>query len=269
MRGFGFRPGGKNKNAKFHGMCAPFVVASAPAISWRAMGSSSTLRGIVHALGAESQPENPPCGMLHGLPFSFTTIWSMIVRYVGCLLFHRARRPKVDWIPHPDLSHMSEQDYAWQVIQHLTAQLAVHPQDRLAYFLRGNAYLDQRHFTLACDDYTHAIELAPHDPIAYNNRGIAYRGLGQPERAIADYREALALDLSYRDAYNNLGLALSDLGQFEAAVQAYDRAIALDAGDWHAYNNRGLALWALGRQDEARRDYARVKTLLEETERGT
>ena len=110
----------------------------------------------------------------------------------------------------------------------------------------GDAYLDQRCFDLARDDYTRVLALTPDDPIAYNNRGIAYRSLGHPVQAIADYRQALALHQRYRDAYNNLGLALSDLGEFAAAVQAYTDAISIDAGDWHAYNNRGLALWVWG-----------------------
>src|SRR5215217_2159752 len=92
---------------------------------------------------------------------------------------------------HPDRQHLGEQEDLWQVIQHLTAQLDANPQDARAYFLRGNAYLDQRCFDLARDDYTRTLELTPEDSIAYNNRGIAYRSLGHPARAIEDYRQAL------------------------------------------------------------------------------
>ena len=120
----------------------------------------------------------------------------------------------VDWMDHPDLYDTSAHEDLWQVIEHLTAQLNANPQDARAYFLRGNAYLDQRCFDLARDDYTRVLALTPDDPIAYNNRGIAYRSLGHPAQAIADYRQALALHQRYRDAYNNLGLALSDLGEF-------------------------------------------------------
>src|SRR5215510_11895712 len=116
----------------------------------------------------------------------------------------------VDWLDHPDLQRMSDAEDLWQVIQYLTVQLDANPQNARAYFLRGNAYLDQRCFDLARDDYTRALELTPDDAIAYNNRGIAYRSMGNPAQAIEDYRQALALDQRYRDAYNNLGLALSD-----------------------------------------------------------
>jgi Flp pilus assembly protein TadD len=90
----------------------------------------------------------------------------------------------VDWLHQPDLQRLSDPEDLWQVIQHLTTQLDANPQDACAYFLRGNAYLDQRCFDLARDDYTRALELTPEDPIAYNNRGIAYRSLGNPARAI-------------------------------------------------------------------------------------
>ena len=85
---------------------------------------------------------------------------------------------------------MSDDDYAVQVMQHLTGQLQANPADRQAYFLRGNAYLDHRDFQRAIEDYTRAIALDPQDPVVYNNRGIAYRSLGQTAMAIADYREA-------------------------------------------------------------------------------
>jgi Flp pilus assembly protein TadD len=178
------------------------------------------------------------------------------------LEYRRMSSGGINCVHHPDLSPISDYEYCEQVIQHLTAQLNAHPQEARVYVLRGNAYLDQRRFQLAIDDYTRALELMPNDPIAYNNRGIAYRSLGDPAQALADYRQALVLDGTYRDAYNNLGLALSDVGDFAAAVQAYTQAIAIDPHDWHAYNNRGLALWALRRQDEALRDYAKVKELL-------
>ena len=67
----------------------------------------------------------------------------------------------MDWLDQPDLQRLNEQEGLWQVIQHLTAQLDASPQDARAYFLRGNAYLDQRCFDLARDDYTRALELTP------------------------------------------------------------------------------------------------------------
>ena len=161
----------------------------------------------------------------------------------------------------PHLSHMSDQDYHVQVIQHLTDRLREEPQDRHAYFLRGNAYLDHGDYQAAIDDYSRALDLQP-DAVVYNNRGIAYRNLKDPQRATADYRQALLLDIDYRDAYNNLGLVLSDQSAFAEAIRCFNRAIDLDPNYWYAYNHRATALWALGRREEARRDYETVKKLL-------
>lgn len=161
----------------------------------------------------------------------------------------------------PHLSHMSDRDYYVQIIQHLTERLRDEPDNRLAYFLRGNANLDYGDFRSAVDDYDRAIKLQP-DAVAYNNRGIAYRNLKEPRRAMEDFRQALLMDIDYRDAYNNLGLVLSDESAFEEAVRCFNRAIDLDPNYWYAYNHRATALWALGRQDEARSDYEMVRSLL-------
>ena len=161
----------------------------------------------------------------------------------------------------PHLSHMSDRDYHVQMIQHLTERLRQAPDDRRAYFLRGNAYLDYGDYRAAIDDYSRAIDLQP-DAVVYNNRGIAYRNLKDAQRAMADYRQALVLDIDYRDAYNNLGLVLSDQSAFAEAIRCFNRAIDLDSSYWYAYNHRATALWALGRREEARRDYETVKSLL-------
>ena len=163
------------------------------------------------------------------------------------------------------LSHMSDRDYHVQVVQHLTARLRAEPENRRAYFLRANAYLDCGDFQAAVDDYGRAIELQA-DAVAYNNRGIAYRNLKNPRRAMADFRQALVLDIDYRDAYNNLGLVLSDECAFEEAIRCFNRAIDLDPDYWYAYNHRATVLWALGRQEEARRDYDTVRRLLNPSE---
>ena len=70
------------------------------------------------------------------------------------------------WVHGSDLSMMGDDDYAFQIIHHLTMQLRVHPDDRQLYFQRANAYLDRGEFQNAIDDYTRAIDLEPQDPIA-------------------------------------------------------------------------------------------------------
>ena len=45
----------------------------------------------------------------------------------------------MDCIPHPDLSSRSDQDYAWQVIQHLTGPLAANSHGARACFRQNSA----------------------------------------------------------------------------------------------------------------------------------
>ena len=86
----------------------------------------------------------------------------------------------MDWLDQPDLQRLNEQEGLWQVIQHLTAQLDANPQDARAYFLRGNAYLDQRCFDLARDDYTRALELTPERLDCLQQPGHRVSQPGQP-----------------------------------------------------------------------------------------
>src|SRR5215467_3632964 len=116
----------------------------------------------------------------------------------------------VDWTDHPDLQRRGEQEDLWQVVQHLTSHLDANPQDARAYFLRGNAYLDQRCFDLARDDY--------------NNLGLALSDLGEFAAAVQAYTQAITIDAHDWHAYNNRGLALWALGRREDARRDYAKA---------------------------------------------
>ena len=86
----------------------------------------------------------------------------------------------VDWLEHPDLQRLGDPEDLWQVVQHLTARLDANPQDARAYFLRGNAYLDQRCFDLARDDYTRAARTDPGRPDRLQQPGHRVSQPGQP-----------------------------------------------------------------------------------------
>ena len=71
--------------------------------------------------------------------------------------------------PDPDLSPTSDRDYVTNTILHLSDVIHGNPDDRRAWFLRGNAYLDIGDFHSAISDYSRVIELDPTDRIAMNN----------------------------------------------------------------------------------------------------
>ena len=59
----------------------------------------------------------------------------------------------------------------------------------------------------AIQDYSKAIELGPGHAIAYYNRGNVYIELNQPIKAIKDYNKAIELNPGFAAAYNNRGSA--------------------------------------------------------------
>ena len=63
----------------------------------------------------------------------------------------------------------------------------------LAYYKRGNGYIDTGWHQRAIKDYDRAIELKPDYVAAYHNRANEYEVLGQYERAIADYDRAIEI----------------------------------------------------------------------------
>ena len=50
--------------------------------------------------------------------------------------------------------------------------------DAMAYYDRGNAYLNKGQYNKAISDYNRAIEINPGDATAYFNRGSAYVNIG-------------------------------------------------------------------------------------------
>jgi tetratricopeptide (TPR) repeat protein len=90
-------------------------------------------------------------------------------------------------------------------------------------------------------EYTTAIRLDPDDAVAYYNRGLAYMNLGEYNTAISDYTTAIRLDPDDAAAYNNRGLAYDKLGKYNTAISDYTTAIRLDPDYASAYINRGIA----------------------------
>ena len=83
---------------------------------------------------------------------------------------------------------MSNEDYFSHVISKLTSEIELDPQNKQAYFLRGNTYLDRGDLDNAIADYTSsAIELDPTYWFAYNNRGLSLWAMGERNQAASDY----------------------------------------------------------------------------------
>jgi tetratricopeptide (TPR) repeat protein len=109
------------------------------------------------------------------------------------------------------------------------------------YNARGNAYLGNRDYDHAIDDYGEATRLDPKFAIGFHNRGLGYHRKSQYDRAIQDYDEAIRLNPKYASAFANRASAQRSRGRLDLAVADADQAIALDPNLTFAFFVRALA----------------------------
>lgn len=107
----------------------------------------------------------------------------------------------------------------------------------LAYFIRGNAYLDKRDNDQAILNYNKTVELNPKYALAYTNRGLAFCDKQDYVIAFADYNKAIELDPKIPLTYNNRGNCYEKKGDLQEAVNDYQKAINLDANNELAKTN--------------------------------
>lgn len=107
----------------------------------------------------------------------------------------------------------------------------------LAYFVRGNAYLDKKDNDQAILNYNKTVELNPKYALAYSNRGLAFCDKQDYVIAFADYNKAIELDPKTPITYNNRGNCYEKKGDLQEAVNDYQIAINLDANNESAKTN--------------------------------
>lgn len=98
-----------------------------------------------------------------------------------------------------------------KAIEDCSKALALASDFALAYYIRGNAYLNQEEPDRAIADYNKFIELNPKNALAYVSRGAAYWDKEDYDRAAADYNKAIELEPSNETAKKNLQLLQAEL----------------------------------------------------------
>ncbi|MDR2904920.1 MAG: tetratricopeptide repeat protein [Helicobacteraceae bacterium] len=132
------------------------------------------------------------------------------------------------------------------------------PNNSIAYYNRGIAYIKLRNYDQAVKDYTQAIALDPKDDQAYHNRGGAYCKLGNYDQAIADFTKAIELNPKYASAYFNRGVTYDKQQNYNQAITDFTKAIELAPKDATYYNNRGNVYYELQNYDQAISDYTKA-----------
>ena len=107
-----------------------------------------------------------------------------------CVCLVRKEALSLPWA----INHLIKQ---WSVIKgfkSFTSQAIQRDSNNHNYYeKRGNAYLVEKKWQKAIEDYTQAIRINPNNVIAYRNRGEARFNLGDIQGAIQDLRKAASL----------------------------------------------------------------------------
>lgn len=103
-----------------------------------------------------------------------------------------------------------------------------------AYNNRGNCYLEQKKYTIAIDDFNHAIAINPNSAESYYGRGVAEDRLKAYNKALADYTKAITLKPDFAYAYSNRGGVYFALGKYALAKRDCMLALQYDSEDEYA-----------------------------------
>lgn len=148
-------------------------------------------------------------------------------------------------------------------IQYFTKAIELNPDNALAYYNRGLAYLKkgdkytpegEASLENAISDFNRAIELKPDYVEAYYHRGVAriefihfYDSpftLIQKERfdkALNDFNKTIELDGTFYLAYAGMGNAYDRYGEFNEAIKWYNKAIENEDKILQKWGKKALA----------------------------
>lgn len=146
-----------------------------------------------------------------------------------------------------------------EAVKHLTASIALDPDQPLAHRDLGDALHALARFDDAAAAYSRAIQLRADWAEVHGALGNALKDAGKLPEAIDAYTTATRLRPDLAMAHLRLGQALHEAGRREAAVGAVRRAIELKP-DWaEAFNSLGNLLWDEQKPDEAITAYEKAR----------
>lgn len=128
-----------------------------------------------------------------------------------------------------------------------------------AYFARSALLLNHLNSPKdAIKDLDRAIKLRPNEPLAYFNRGTAYVKTEDWKKAKKDFDVAISGRPDYVDAYLNRGIALIYLKDLDAALADFERGIQLNPRVPNLYRARAAVYKAKGNAALAAADELRA-----------
>lgn len=89
----------------------------------------------------------------------------------------------------------------------------------------GAAYLQQKKYDIALDEFTQATEISPSYALGYNGLGLVRSALGQDAEAEAAFKKAIELDPSNSESHNNYGTFLCGRGRYDESIAQFLEAV--------------------------------------------
>lgn len=119
-----------------------------------------------------------------------------------------------------------------------------------AYNSRGLAYMRQRQFDLAINDFSVAIALKPESAGLYINRSSIYNLKKEFDKSLADLERAIEIDPKFAEAYSARGHTYRQMKEFNKAVENFSKAIEIKQYSTF-YSGRCMAYFDLGKFENA------------------
>ncbi|MGA3170810.1 MAG: tetratricopeptide repeat protein [Chthoniobacteraceae bacterium] len=141
-----------------------------------------------------------------------------------------------------------------KVIGYCMTIIDINPNNADAYYIKGNAYSDEKEYDDALRTYTEAIRLKPWNANFYHQRGMAYLNTHDLGDAIDDFSRAIQLNPKSDAEYASRGYSYAENHDYDKAVADYTQAIQINPRVGGYYLQRGLAYAQLGDKDKAKAD---------------
>jgi len=120
------------------------------------------------------------------------------------------------------------------------------PDDKEAYFKRGQIYAKQGEYRRAIADFDQVIRRDPKDAEALNDRCWVRAILNQLRAALKDCNTALALRPTFIDAIDSLAFVYLKMGNRQRAISFYDAALRATPDKATSLFGRGKAKLRIG-----------------------
>ena len=136
--------------------------------------------------------------------------------------------------------------------------VAYAPEAWSTHYNLGLAYMDERDYAKAREEFQTAARFGPRVAAVYNNLALAADKLGDEAGAAQALERALALDPNLLEAHNNLGTILFRRGDHRAARKHFETVLARDPSSDSARFNLARVLDAAGDHAQSARLYEAV-----------